>query len=479
MTTPLDIITDAALSIGACAGGETPTPDQANDAFRMLNNLLDQLSNEGMMLFCKQEVIHELTPAQYIYTIGPGGQVGATFSGNIAGNVLTVTGMNSGALSVGQQISGSVTASGPITALDVLPGTLATSQPTLTFTGDGINAAATIYLGAVGIVFTSSAGTGYKAGDLVTVPGGTFIRPTTLRVSAIGGGGSVSSFVIEDRGQYTAIPTGTPAPTGGSGSGLTIIVPQFGLGEYTITNPGLQYTTCTGGIGGGGGLVNAGVAAVIGGTKALAGTTITSYGTATGGQSPQALGTYFLNLTQSGGSGSFTSFAPRPLKIESAFVRIPSSSGNLDYVVDPINIEQYEQIGLKQLSGPWPRMVYYQPSMPLGILNYWPNPSQGEMHLICDMLLNRFNTLSDSVTLPQGYAMALQWMLAEILIPQYPATAAAQETRSMIPRFAAQARAMIKRTNMQPVQQVRFDTILNSARTQDAGWILGGGFNRG
>ena len=479
MTTPLDIITDAALSIGACAGGETPTPDQANDAFRMLNNLLDQLSNEGMMLFCKQEVIHELTPALYIYTIGPGGQVGATFSGNIAGNVLTVTGMNSGALSVGQQISGTVSAPGPITALDVVPGTLASAQATLTFAGDGVNAAATIFLKATTPGIIAAGGTNYIAGDLVTVPGGTFSRPITLRVSAITAGGVVSALVIHDAGRYTVPVTGFPSPTGGSGSGLSIVAPQFGLGEYIITSPGQGYTTCTVTVVGGGGLVNAGVGAVIGGTQALAGTTITSYGTAAGGQAPQALGTYFLNLIQAGGTGSFTSFAPRPLKIESAFVRIPSSSGNLDYVVDPINIEQYEQIGLKQLNGPWPRMVYYQPSMPLGILNYWPNPSQGEMHLICDMLLNRFNTLSDSVTLPQGYAMALQWMLAEILIPQYPATAAAQETRSMIPRFAAQARAMIKRTNMQPVQQVRFDTILNSARTQDAGWILGGGFNRG
>ena len=58
---------------------------------RFLNRLLDQLSNEGMRLFCKQEVIHELTPAVYIYTIGPGGNVGATFTGSIAGSVLTVS----------------------------------------------------------------------------------------------------------------------------------------------------------------------------------------------------------------------------------------------------------------------------------------------------------------------------------------------------------------------------------------------------
>lgn len=291
----------------------------ASDAFDMLNDMLDQWSNERMMLYCVQEVIHELVAGQYIYTIGSGGMVGAVFTGSIAGTTLTVTALTSGAISVGQTISG------------------------------------------------------------------------------------------------TGITTGT---------------------------------------------------------------VITSLGTAVGGNGVGALGTYMVSQSQTAVSTTVTSYAPRPLRINSAFVRtVNSITGTLDYPVAVVNLEDYELIGIKTLSGPWPRAVYYQPSLPLGILNYWPSPSQGEMHLFCDTILNQFLTLYDTIVLPQGYAMAMRWSLAELLIPEYPGTASAAETRALIPEFARQGRAMIKRTNMNPQQLVRFDDVLAARRGKDAGWILHGGFN--
>jgi hypothetical protein len=48
---------------------------------------------------------------------------------------------------------------------------------------------------------------------------------------------------------------------------------------------------------------------------------------------------------------------------------------------------------------------------------------------------------------------------------------------AMIMAQAAAGRAMIKRTNMQPLQTVRFDDVLTVKRGNDAGWILHGGFN--
>lgn len=481
-TTPLDIVTQSLRSIGAVADGETAPPSKANFAFDMLNDMLDSLSNDRMFLFCQQEVIHELVANQFVYTIGPGGNVGATFVGSIAGNVLTVTSLSSGALSVGQNISGTVASPGPIKSLDIAPGSGFTTAPTVSFTGDGVGVSATLFLTAQGAVSIFAAGVNYKVGDLLTFPlnGGTANILTTIRVAAIGGGGTVTAVAIENGGQWTVTPTiGLPFPTGGSGTGLRLFVPDFGVGSYILNSGGVGYTTCTATVSGGGGL-NALVVAIIGGTSALAGTTITSYGTATGGNGLGALGTYFLNLSQAGGiSSSMQSFAPRPQRINSgSFVRVVSSGGPLDYPIDVLNVAQYERLGLKALPGPWPRGVYYQPSEPVGILNYWPNPSQGEMHLMCDMLLNQFNTLSDTIILPPGYKMALRWMLAELLMPHYPATAAAAEVRQMIPGFASQARSMIKRTNMQPMDEAQFDSILNSSRMNDAGWILSGGFGR-
>ena len=317
MTQPIDIISGALLDIGAREAGETVGADDANEAFTILNMMLDQWSNESMMIFCKQEVIHELTGGTYIYSIGNGGDIGAVFTGSISGTTLTVTALTSGALAVGQTLSG---------------------------------------------------------------------------------------------------------------TGIT------------------------------------------------AGTAITSLQTGRGGNTASALGTYQLNLSQTVGSITINSYAVRPLKINSAFVRtVNSITGTLDFPVAVINLEKYELIGIKTLPGPWPRAVYYQPSEPLGILNYWPNPSSGEMHLLCDTVLNNFSTINDTLTLPQGYALAMRHNLALMLMPSYGK--ASQVQLAMIEGFAKNGRALIKRTNMQPIQSAVFDPILSASRRVDAGFILHGGMN--
>jgi NADH:ubiquinone oxidoreductase subunit B-like Fe-S oxidoreductase len=116
MTAPIDIISSALKDIGALAAGETPTPEAAQDAFIMMNRMIDQWSNEQMMVFYKTEIIFTLTSGQTQYTIGPGGEIGAIFTGSISNNVLTVTSITSGAIALGMTISGSgITAGTKIT----------------------------------------------------------------------------------------------------------------------------------------------------------------------------------------------------------------------------------------------------------------------------------------------------------------------------------------------------------------------------
>lgn len=106
MTQPFDIVSRALKDIGALEAGETPTPEAAQDAFDMLNDLLDQWSNESMMVTYKTEIIFPITSGQTQYTIGPNGQIGAVFTGSISGNILTVTAITSGAIALGQTLSG-------------------------------------------------------------------------------------------------------------------------------------------------------------------------------------------------------------------------------------------------------------------------------------------------------------------------------------------------------------------------------------
>jgi hypothetical protein len=320
---PIDIISRSLKDIGALEAGENPTADAAQDAFDMLNDMVDQWSNEDMMVFYKNEIVFPITPGQTQYTIGPGGQIGAVITGSISGTTLTVTAISQGAVSMGQTLSG---------------------------------------------------------------------------------------------------------------TGIT------------------------------------------------AGTTIVGFLTGAGGNVNET-GTYTVNISQTVASTTINAYYQRPLTIDSAFVRINTNSngqpvvnGGLDYPIAILNLENYESIGLKTMSGPWPKAIYYQPSEILGNIYVWPNPSQGEVHMFADNLFSRFVTLYDNVNLPQGYSMALRWCLAERLMPMYGKVNQIQI--AMISGYAAQAKATIKRTNMRPTQSARYPDALLVGRQRDAGWILSGGFFR-
>jgi len=107
MAQPFDIISRALKDIGALEAGENPTPEAAQDAFDMLNDIVDQWSNESMMVSYKTEIIYPISPGVTQYTIGPGGTIGAVFTGSISGNILTVTAIASGAIALGQTLNGS------------------------------------------------------------------------------------------------------------------------------------------------------------------------------------------------------------------------------------------------------------------------------------------------------------------------------------------------------------------------------------
>lgn len=309
MATALGIVTRALKDMGAYAPGETPDAEDSNDAFDMLNDLLDTWSNSTMMVSYITEIIFELVISVYQYTIGNGGTISNSFTGSISGTTLTVSNITEGALTLGQYIGGSGVASG---------------------------------------------------------------------------------------------------------------------------------------------------------------TQITAFGTGAG-----QTGTYTLNTSQTVASEAMTGYYQRPLRINSAFVRVAT----LDYPVQPLNIEQYELIGLKTLQGPWPRTLYYQPSFPLGNVIFWPVPQGGaEMHMFAETVLSRFVTLKDTVNLPQGYAMALRWNLAEKLLPMYGRTTDPMLVQ-LVAKNAAESRAWVKRTNMQPLQVARFpDALLSMNRRNDAAWIFSGGF---
>lgn len=233
--------------------------------------------------------------------------------------------------------------------------------------------------------------------------------------------------------------------------------------------------------------INSGAVAqgqTLSGTGITNGTRIVRNLTGAGGNVNEQ-GTYLLNITYTApvASTTITAYYQKPLGIDSAYVRVNTSSngqpianGGLDYQMAVLALDNYNSIGLKTLNGPWPKAVYFNPNEQSGNIFLWPNPSQGEVHLFAQTLFSNYGTMYDDIVLPQGYSMALRWCLAERLMPMYGKASPTQI--SMINAYAAQAKATLKRTNMKPMQSAQFADAMLSSRQKDAGWILNGGFFR-
>lgn len=161
----------------------------------------------------------------------------------------------------------------------------------------------------------------------------------------------------------------------------------------------------------------------------------------------------------------------RPLRITNAFTRITTGSNALDYPISIVSQDEYVRIGFKGISAPWPIALWYNPTMPLGTLSFYQNPSTaGQLHLFGDLLLTNLSALTTVVNMPQGYSRWLKWALAKELAPEYGAPWTSNHDRNW-----KEARDVVHSLNSVPAQVATFDDVLLSPHN-DAGWIMHGGF---
>lgn len=207
------------------------------------------------------------------------------------------------------------------------------------------------------------------------------------------------------------------------------------------------------------------------------GTTITAIGTNTVTMSANALSTVSTPET-------FTYTTPgnfaiaRPLRVTRAFTRITSSgTTGLDYPIDVDETgDKYAAIGLKGIPGPWPILLYYNPTFPIGNLYCYPNPQQaGVLHLWTDTIFTDFVNPTQLINLPQGYARAIKKSLALELVPEYGKIGSTR--LALLQAQARDAVEKIKKLNSTPAVQAFFDRDIVRTRRTDAGWIFHGGFN--
>jgi len=135
---------------------------------------------------------------------------------------------------------------GTVTALTrTANGTGYTSKPTMVIsaptTAGGVQAVADfgMFISTVSIV---GGGTGYTAGDILTVSGGTFTTQAQLTVSTVSSG-VITAVTVSVAGVYSVLTTNPISVTGGTGSGATFNVTTWGLSSagFVITNAGSGY----------------------------------------------------------------------------------------------------------------------------------------------------------------------------------------------------------------------------------------------
>ena len=70
-----DLIASSMRLVGATSSGETPTANEIADGLLVLNDMLEQWSIDGLMVYVCREIVVPLTAGVSAYTVGPTGGV--------------------------------------------------------------------------------------------------------------------------------------------------------------------------------------------------------------------------------------------------------------------------------------------------------------------------------------------------------------------------------------------------------------------
>lgn len=117
-----------------------------------------------------------------------------------------------------------------------------------------------------------------------------------------------------------------------------------------------------------------------------------------------------------GPSGALVTTSARPVRIDGMY----ASYLGVDYIITEWTYAQYMAVTVKQTGATFPTRYAYVNDFPNGRLLLWPVPVVAiTLNIDIAVQLTAAASLATSLSLPPGYARALQWELAAELASQY------------------------------------------------------------
>lgn len=176
--------------------------------------------------------------------------------------------------------------------------------------------------------------------------------------------------------------------------------------------------------------------------------------------------------SQTIGPGAYFNVPIRPMRIESATIRVPD---NVDIPIRVYNGQAGDQWWanqqVKQVTSSVPIAVYYSPDWPVGNLYYWPIPTTAYQTLLETwVLLQNIPSLATNINLPPAYWNATMLTLAEDLCGMF-----GKQVPQMLPVKARRAREALQSNNVKsPTTSTADSGMRNSARpSADFNYITG------
>lgn len=172
------------------------------------------------------------------------------------------------------------------------------------------------------------------------------------------------------------------------------------------------------------------------------------------------------------GPGGYFDVPIRPVRIESATIRVPN---DVDIPVQVYNGTAGDQWWAaqqtKKIQSSVPIALYYSPDWPVGKMFYWPIPTTSYQTLIETwVLLQDVTSLATSINLPPAYWNAIMLTLAEDLCGMF-----GKEVPQYLPGKAALARAALQSNNVKSPVGSTIDSGMSdqASRTADFNYVTG------